>query len=92
MYYIYDIIIEGEKRMSTVTLRLPDNIVNKIDINAHTLHMSRSEYIKKAILAMNFEIQERTRVEKLMAASKRVRQESMKINAEFATIEHDPKA
>ncbi len=78
--------------MSIVTLRLPDNIIHKIDINAHTLNMSRSEYIKKAILEMNLETQERMREKRLIAASQRVREESIKINAEFAAIENDPKA
>lgn len=78
--------------MSIVTLRLPDNVVHKVDAYAHALHMSRSEYIKRAILEMNSEIQECTRKQKLRDASQRVRQESMKINAEFAAIEYDPKS
>jgi len=78
--------------MSIVTLRLPNDVIHKIDINAHTLHMSRSEYIKKAILEINFETQERMREKRLIAASQRVRQESIKINAEFAEIENDPDA
>lgn len=78
--------------MTTVTLRLPDNIVHKLDINAHMLHMSRSEYIKKAIVEMNHDVEEHERKERLVAASLRVRQESMKINAEFAAIENDPEA
>lgn len=78
--------------MTMVTLRLPDDIIHKIDLNAHLLHMSRSEYIKKAIFEMNYEIQNRERSQRLMAASQRVRQQSMKINAEFAAIEHDPES
>ena len=78
--------------MAIVTLRLPENVIHKIDINAHILQMSRSEYIKKAILEMNSEIQECMRKERLKAASQRVREESMKINAEFAAIENDPEA
>jgi Arc/MetJ-type ribon-helix-helix transcriptional regulator len=54
--------------------------------------MSRSEYIKKAIAEMNDEVQTQGRRQKLMAASRLARQESMKINAEFAAIEHDPEA
>jgi len=77
--------------MATVTLRLTDNALRKIDTNAHLLHISRSEYIKKAILEMNQDIQERERRKRLMAASQLVRKESMKINAEFAAIENDPK-
>ena len=78
--------------MTTVTLRLPEKIVHKIDTNAQALDMSRSEYIKKAILEMNKEIRDYKRRQKLMSASKRVRQESMDINAEFSAIENDPEA
>ena len=78
--------------MSVITLRLPDNIVQRLDTNAHILHMSRNEYIKKAISAMNHDIQEHERKRRLQAASKLVRQESMRINAEFAAIEHAPEA
>ena len=78
--------------MAIVTLRLSDSIIQKLDTNAHILHMSRSDYIKKAIFAMNHDTQEYERKQRLQAASKLVRQESMKINAEFAAIEHDPEA
>jgi Arc/MetJ-type ribon-helix-helix transcriptional regulator len=78
--------------MATITLRLPDNIVHNIDINAHVLHISRSEYIRKAILSMNFDMQKHERSQRLKAASQLVRKESLKINAEFAAIDHDPKA
>ncbi|MBA3812948.1 MAG: CopG family transcriptional regulator [Alphaproteobacteria bacterium] len=78
--------------MTTISLRLPDNIVHRIDVNAHLLHVTRSEYIKKAIIEMNADVQEQTRKQRLMAASQLVRKESMKINAEFAAIEDDPEA
>ncbi len=41
-------------------------------------------------LEMDSEIQIRTRKQKLINASLRVREESMRMNAEFADIEHDP--
>ncbi len=78
--------------MTTISLRLPEDIVHRIDVNAHLLHVTRSEYIKKAIIEMNTDVQEQARKERLMAASQLVRKESMKINAEFAAIEDDPEA
>ena len=78
--------------MTTITLRLPDNVIQKIDFNAHLLHMSRSAYLKRAILEMNHDVQAEERKKKLRAASFLVRGESMKINAEFAAIENDPEA
>ncbi len=77
--------------MTTVTLRMPDNLVHNIDAYAMHLHISRSEYIKKAILNMNKMLLEETRAQKLAAASLKVRQESMAVNAEFGEIEYDPK-
>jgi predicted transcriptional regulator len=78
--------------MTIITLRLSDEIVNTVDINAQALHISRSEYIKKAIQEMNKEIQEFNRQHRLMTASLRVREESMRVNEEFSAIENDPKA
>ena len=77
--------------MTTVTLRIPDNIVHNIDAHARSLHLSRSEYIKRAILNMNKVLLEQTRTQRLIAASRKVRQESMIVNAEFGAIEYDPK-
>lgn len=77
--------------MTTVTLRMPDNIVHSMDAHAKQLHLSRSEYIKRAILNMNKILLEETRAQRLIAASRKVRQESMIVNAEFEAIEHDPK-
>lgn len=78
--------------MASVTLRLPDTIVHTVDLNARGLHISRSEYIKKAILEMNHDVEKDHLKERLAKASHRVREESMKINAEFEAIESDPKA
>ncbi len=77
--------------MTTVTLRMPDNMLHIIDVNAYNLHLSRSEYIKKAVLELNLELERAARKDRLMAASQKVRQESMLVNAEFESIEYDPK-
>ena len=76
--------------MTTVTVRLPDNILQKIDLNAHMLHISRSEYIKEAIVEKNDCIQEEELNKQLMRESLLTRAESMKVNREFAAIEYDP--
>lgn len=41
---------------------------------------------------MSQEVESRERKQRLMAASQLVRQESMKVNAEFEAIENDPEA
>ena len=48
--------------------------------------------LQKLILEMNQAVEIRERKQRLMAASQLVRQESMKVNAEFAAIEDDPEA
>jgi Arc/MetJ-type ribon-helix-helix transcriptional regulator len=59
---------------------------------AETLRVSRAEYIRMAIRRLNRKTAARLRAERLAEVSKRVRKESMKVNAEFAAIERDPDA
>jgi len=59
---------------------------------ADTLRVSRAEYIRIAIRRMNHKTAARLRAERLAEVSKRVRDESMKVNAAFAAIESDPDA
>ena len=59
---------------------------------ADTLRITRAEYIRIAIRRMNRKTAARLRAERLAEVSKRVREESMKVNAEFAAIETDPDA
>lgn len=76
--------------MKTVTIRIPDDLACSIDSCANHLHLTRSEYIKRAILAMNKILADETRAQKLRNASQKVRQESMVINAEFSPGESNP--
>jgi Arc/MetJ-type ribon-helix-helix transcriptional regulator len=59
---------------------------------AETLCVSRAEYIRIAIRRLNRKTAARLRAERLAEVSKRVREESMKVNADFAAIERDPDA
>ncbi|PCJ24528.1 MAG: hypothetical protein COA94_07210 [Rickettsiales bacterium] len=78
--------------MSALTIRLPDEILDEVDKRSAKLHISRSEYIRLSIAKMNKGICEDERRAKLMETSHRVRKESMRINSEFAKVEHDPEA
>ena len=49
----------------------------------------RAEYIRRAIEKMNQEAEARARAERIAAASRKVRKESARVNAEFAAIERD---
>ena len=76
--------------MFALTIRLPDKVIDDIDMRARKLRISRSEYIRRSIEYMNNEICEQERRSRLTLASKLVRQESMVINAEFSKVEYDP--
>jgi metal-responsive CopG/Arc/MetJ family transcriptional regulator len=76
--------------MTTVTVRLPDELLLALDKRAKKLKISRSIYIRQALERMNEEVAAQYHRERLKEVSLRVREESMKINAEFSRIEHDP--
>jgi len=78
--------------MSTVSLRLPDDLLKEAENRAKALHIPRAEYIRRAIAVMNDEVLAHKRRERLMTVSKRVRTESMKVNAEFDAAEDSPLA
>lgn len=78
--------------MSTVTLRLPDKLIEEANLRAQHLHITRNEYIKKAVENLNKEIRDLEKRKHLIAISKKVRAESMKVNTEFEMIDYDLKA
>jgi metal-responsive CopG/Arc/MetJ family transcriptional regulator len=78
--------------MEAISLKLPEDLLDASRRCAQALRVSRAAYIRRAIQRMNHDTQARIRAERLAAASKRVRKESMKVNAEFTAIEADPDA
>ncbi len=78
--------------MTTVSLRLPDELVKEADQRARELKVPRAEYIRRAITALNAQVSAEQRRQRLINASHRVRGESMKVNAEFDRIEDAPDA
>lgn len=78
--------------MSLISIRLADKVLNEVKASAHMLHMTQTEYIRKAIERMNEEVLKEKRKQKLAQASLKVREESMNVNKEFSRIEHDPEA
>ena len=73
--------------MNTISMRLPDHLLRDLDKRAAELDIPRTEYIRRAIVAMNFAIEDAKRRERLQRASLKVRAESMKVNAQFAAVE-----
>ena len=73
--------------MTTVSLRLPDDLLKEAENRARVLHIPCAEYIRRTIAAMNNEMLAQKRRERLMKISERVSVESKKVNAEFDAIE-----
>jgi metal-responsive CopG/Arc/MetJ family transcriptional regulator len=76
--------------MGSISLKLPEDLLRKSSHCAEAVQLSRAEYIRRAIERMNRETEARIRAERMAVASRKVRKESMKINAEFSAIEDNP--
>jgi len=76
--------------MGAISLKLPDKLLVTSRHCADSLHLSRAAYIRRAIERLNRATHARLRAERLAAASRKVRKESLRVNAEFAAIEHAP--
>ena len=78
--------------MTSLSLRLPDDLLHDVDAFARQLHIPRAEYVRKALEQMNKSVSAQQRRARLMEASHRVRMESMKVNTEFSAIEDEQHA
>ncbi len=78
--------------MSAISLKLPDDLLEASSRCAAALKLSRAAYFRRAVERLNRETQARLRARRLVDASRRVRAESMKVNAEFAAVERAPDA
>lgn len=78
--------------MSTISIKLPDELLKASTKLAESLHLSRAAYIRRSIERMNHDTQRQIRTERMMRASLKVRKESMAVNAEFSRVERDPHA
>jgi len=76
--------------MTSISLKLPESLIETSTSCADALHISRAEYIRRALERMNRETKAEIRAQRLASASKRVREESMRVNAEFSALEEDP--
>ena len=77
--------------MESISLKLPQEMLETSERCARALGISRAEYIRRAIERMNRQTtQARARATQMARASRKVRKESMRVNAEFAAIERDP--
>ena len=75
--------------MAAISLKLSEDLLEASGRCADALHLTRAEYMRRALEEMNRETRARLRARRLGAASRKVRGESMRVNAEFAAIERD---
>jgi predicted transcriptional regulator len=78
--------------MAAISLKLPDDLLEASGRCAGVLRLSRAEYIRQAIERMNRETRAQLRARRLAEVSRKVRKESMRVNAEFAGFERAPDA
>jgi predicted transcriptional regulator len=75
--------------MAAISLKLPDDLLAMAGRLADALEVSRAEYIRRAVEQMNRDTRRRLTARRLQEASRKVRGESMNVNAEFDAIEQD---
>jgi metal-responsive CopG/Arc/MetJ family transcriptional regulator len=78
--------------VKSIALKLPDELLEESGRLADHLRMTRADYIRIAIRRMNRKTTAKLRAERLAELSRLVRDESMRVNAEFAAFETDPDA
>ena len=76
--------------MKPISFNLPRGLLERSDRCAEMLHISRSAYIRRALERMNREVEAGARADRMARASRRVRGNSMRVNAEFGLVERDP--
>lgn len=75
--------------MPEISLKLSERLFTTTDECAAALQLSRAEYTRQALERMNRDTRAHLRAQRLRAASRRVRQNSIRINAEFDAVEGD---
>jgi hypothetical protein len=78
--------------MGAISLKLPEDLLEASGRCAAALKLSRAAYIRRAVERMNRETRADLRARRLAEVSRKVRGESMRVNADFARIERDPGA
>jgi predicted transcriptional regulator len=75
--------------VAAISLKLPEDLLEASGRCADALRLTRAEYMRRAIEQMNRETDARLRARRLGDASRKVRGESMLVNAEFEAVEQD---
>ena len=88
---VTSIILDIHRGLTTaaISLKLSDLLLEASARCAGALQLSRAEYICRAIERLNRETRAGLRADRLARASRKVRGESSRVNAEFDAIERD---
>ena len=78
--------------MKTISLNLPEDVLDASGAAADALQLSRAAYIRKAIERMNRETTAQLCDKEMAEAAMKCRAESMRVNAEFDATEGEPGA
>ena len=76
--------------MATISIRIQDDELAELNKRSQSMHIPRAEYVRQAVIAMNKQVDRELRKKRILDASRRVRKESMRINAEFDAMEDAP--
>ncbi len=73
----------------TISLNLPEDLLVASGRYSAALRLTRAEYIRKAVEQLNQQIDAELRSRRMRQASLKCREADLKVNAEFAAMEHD---
>jgi hypothetical protein len=73
--------------MESMPLKLPKKLLEATNRCARAFGIPRAEYIRHAVERMNRETEARARAKRIARVSRKVRKESMRVNADFAAFE-----
>ena len=76
--------------MATISIRIQDDVLEELNKRSKALRIPRAEYVRRAVITMNKQVDRDLRKKRIMEASRRVREESMRVNAEFDAVEDAP--
>ena len=69
---------------------MPDELLAASGRYSTALRLTRAEYIRRAVDQMNRHAGAALRAERMRQAARKCREADLKVNAEFAAIEHGP--
>ena len=75
--------------MPAISLKIPQPLLAASGQCAAALRLSRAEYVRRALERMNRDTRAALRAGRLRDASLRVREDSLRVNAEFDAFERD---